>query len=417
MTDITAGPRYESLDAIRGVAVMGILAMNIVAFALPFPAYANPAAGGPPASLDLATWFFNFVFIDSKMRGMFSMLFGASTLLVIESAASGGRSAAGSHYSRMFWLAIVGLLHFYLIWFGDILFLYAICGLLLFLFRGLSVKALLLWAIPFFLIGLALPGSFWAMLSMAEAGTLPPEAMTGMKGALADMNADMGPGTPIYAKEMALYLGSYADIVGHRTGEMAGDPLFFVTMFLWETIGLMLIGMALFKSRMLTGEWEAARYRKWAIRCFLIGVPPLVALALYQINAGFSAVAVFGATIVGSVPFDTLLTVGWASLIMLLIKTAAGDGTRARLAAAGRMAFTNYLTTSIVMTTIFYGYGLGLFGSVGRAALYLFCFGMWAAMLLWSKPWLERFRYGPLEWLWRSLSRWQVQPMRKAAAA
>ncbi len=413
MNGQAAATRYESLDAIRGVAVMGILAMNIVAFALPFPAYANPAAGGPPSHLDLATWFFNFVLIDSKMRGMFSMLFGASTLLVIESAANGGRSAAGAHYSRMFWLGIFGLIHFYLIWFGDILFLYAACGLLIFLFRNLSVKALLIWAGAFFLIALALPGSLWTMLTMADAGTLPPEAMEGMKQALADMNNDMGPGTATYAKDIAIYLGSYAGIVGHRTGEMGSDPIFFLTMFSWETIGLMLIGMALFKSDMLTGGWEPTRYRKWAVACFLIGIPPLVALAFYQINNGFSAISVFGATIVWSIPFDTLLTVGWASLIMLLIKTAASAATRARLAATGRMAFTNYLTTSIVMTTVFYGYGLGLFGSIARLLLYLFCFGMWAAMLLWSKPWLERFQYGPLEWLWRSLSRWQLQPMRK----
>ncbi|HET6524204.1 DUF418 domain-containing protein [Sphingopyxis sp.] len=409
--------RYESLDAIRGVAVMGILAMNIVAFALPFPAYANPAAGGPPDSADVATWFFNFVLVDSKMRGLFSMLFGASTLLVVDSAASAGRSAASAHYSRMVWLAIFGLLHFYLIWFGDILFLYAMCGLLLFLFRDLSVKALLLWSIPFFLIGIALPGSFWASLAMAQAGALPPEVAASMKEALTQMSADMGPSTPAYAKEMALHLGSYASIVTHRTGEMGSDPLFFLGMFAWETIGLMLIGMALFKSRMLTGEWEAARYRKWALICFLVAAPPLAGLALYQMNTGYDAVAIFGSTIALSIPFDTLMTVGWAALIMLLIQTRASAAVRARLAATGRMAFTNYLVTSIVMTTIFYGYGLGLFGSVGRLPLYLFCFGMWAAMLLWSKPWLERYHYGPLEWLWRSLSRWRIQPMKKVAIA
>ena len=121
----------------------------------------------------------------------------------------------------------------------------------------------------------------------------------------------------------------------------------------------------------------------------------------------------FGAALVWSTPFDFVMTVGWAAIIMLLIKTAASPALRARLAATGRMAFTNYLATSAVMTTIFYGYGLALFGSVPRAALYLFCFAMWAAMLLWSKPWLARFEYGPLEWLWRSLSRWQRQPMRK----
>ncbi|BBB07497.1 hypothetical protein SPYCW_0513 [Sphingopyxis sp. EG6] len=406
--------RLVSLDAIRGVAVMGILAMNIVAFALPFPAYSNPAAGGPPSDIDLATWFFNFVFVDSKMRGMFSLLFGASTLLVIDSAAMAGRNTAGAHYSRMFWLALFGLAHFYLVWFGDILFLYAICGLLLFLFRNLSAKALLLWSLPFFLVGIGLPASLWAMLSMAQAGGLPAEAAAGMQEALRQMNADMGPSTPTYGKETALYLGSYASIVGHRTSAMAGDPLYFVGMFLWEAMGLMLIGMALFKSRMLTGDWTIARYRKWAIACFLIAIPPLVMLALYQMRSGYDAVAIFGASLALSIPFDTLMTVGWIALIMLLIKSVASDAVRERLAAAGRMAFTNYLVTSIVMTTIFYGYGLGLFSSVGRAALYLFCFGMWTLMLLWSKPWLDRFHYGPFEWLWRSLSRGAVQPIRKA---
>lgn len=409
--------RYESLDAIRGVAVMGILAMNIVAFALPFAAYSNPVAGGPVSGLDLGTWFFNFVLIDSKMRGLFSMLFGASTLLVIESAASSNRSAAGAHYARMVWLAIFGLIHFYLIWFGDILFLYAMCGLLLFAFRGLSVKALTIWAVAFLIVGIGFFAFGWAAMALTEAGRMPAEMATEMNAGLADMNAEMGPGAASYAREMAIYLGDYASIVAHRTGDMLTEPLTMLLMFLWETMGLMLIGMALFKSRMLTGEWEPARYRKWALRCFLIGIPPLVALALYQERSGFSAVSTFGASLALSAPFDIVITIGWAALIMWLIKVKANDAIHARLAATGRMAFTNYLTTSIVMTTIFYGYGLGLFGSIGRTALYLFCFGMWAAMLLWSKPWLDRFHYGPLEWLWRSLSRWQLQPMRKVRRA
>ena len=409
--------RYESLDAIRGVAVMGILAMNIAAFALPFAAYSNPVAGGPVSGIDLGTWFFNFVLIDSKMRGLFSMLFGASTLLVIESAASGNRSAAGAHYSRMIWLGIFGLLHFYLIWFGDILFLYAMCGLLLFAFRNLSVKALTIWAIAFFVVGIGFLAMGWVTMALTEAGRMPADMALEMKAGLADMNANMGPNAASYAEEMTTYLGSYASIVAHRTGETFTEPFVAVLMFLWETMGLMLIGMALFKSRMLTGDWEPARYRTWALRCFLIGVPPLIALAFYQIQSGFSAVSTFGASLSLSAPFDIMMTIGWAALIMWLIKVKANGAVRARLAATGRMAFTNYLTTSIVMTTIFYGYGLGLFGSVGRTALYLFCFGMWAAMLLWSKPWLDRFQYGPFEWVWRSLSRAQIQPMRKAAVA
>lgn len=410
-----ASTRYESLDAIRGVAVMGILAMNIVAFALPFSAYVNPYAGGPAGNLDLATWFFNFVFVDSKMRGLFSMLFGASTLLVIQSAAASGRSAVGAHYSRMLWLAIFGLIHFYFIWFGDILFLYAMCGLLLFAFRNLSVRALLIWAGAFLVVGIGFLSFGWLIFTLGEAGQLSADAAAQVRGDLARLNADMGPNAASYAKEMAIHRGSYGGIVADKLGGRLSEPFISALMFLWETMGLMLIGMALFKSRMLTGDWEAARYRKWALTGFLIGIPPLVGLAWYQYASGFSAVSTFGASLSLSVPFDIAMTIGWAALIMLLIKTAASDRVRMRFAATGRMAFTNYLMTSIVMTTIFYGYGLGLYGSVGRTALYLFCFGMWAAMLAWSKPWLDRFQYGPLEWIWRSLSRWQVQPMRKAA--
>lgn len=416
MTATTATTaRYESLDAIRGVAVMGILAMNILAFGLPFPAYSNPAAAGPPGGADIAAWFVGFVFIDAKMRGLFSILFGASTLLVIEGATARGRSAARAHYARMFWLALFGLAHFYLIWFGDILFLYAMCGLLLFLFRNLSVRALVAWAVAFLAIDILLFGSGWAAMALAEAGRMSPAANAAMQEGLAQINRDMGPSTPAYATDLALHLGSYAQLVAHRTGEMGAFPFVSLGLFGWETIGLMLIGMALFKTRMLTGEWDAARYRRWAMGSFAIAVPPLVALAAYQYRSGFSGTSVFGSTIALSVPFDVVMAIGWAALIMLLIGTVASPGARARLAAAGRMAFTNYLTTSIVMTTIFYGYGLGLYGAVPRVALYLFCIGMWAAMLLWSKPWLDRFDYGPLEWLWRSLSRGALQPMRKVA--
>ncbi len=408
-----ASTRYESLDAIRGVAVMGILAMNIIAFALPVSAYTNPLAGGAIGNVDLATWFFNFVFIDSKMRGLFSMLFGASTLLVIESAAASGRNAAGAHYSRMFWLAIFGLIHFYFIWFGDILFLYAICGILLFAFRNLPVKALVIWATAFLIVGIGFLASGWLMFALAEAGKLPAEAAAQMRSDLVQLNAEMGPNAASYAEEIPVHLGSYGSIVADKLDNRLSEPFVSALMFLWETMGLMLIGMALFKSRMLTGEWDAARYRKWALGGFLIGIPPLVGLVWYQYASGFCAISTFGASLSLSAPFDIAMTIGWAALIMLLIKTAASDGARARLAATGRMAFTNYLVTSIVMTTIFYGYGLGLYGSIGRTALYLFCFGMWAAMLFWSKPWLDRFHYGPLEWVWRSLSRWRLQPMRK----
>jgi uncharacterized protein len=180
-----------------------------------------------------------------------------------------------------------------------------------------------------------------------------------------------------------------------------------------ETVGLMLIGMALFRSEFLTGDRETAYYRKWAIRSALIALPPLAFLAWWQISADFDAIRVFLAFLALSTPFDVLMAVGWAAAIIWWVKAGPMPALKARIAAAGRMAFTNYLATSVVMTSIFYGYGGNLFGEVQRATLWLFVLGMWALILLWSKPWLDRFHYGPMEYLWRSLSRMQLQPLRK----
>lgn len=403
--------RFNSLDAIRGVAVMGILAMNIVAFSMPMPAYFNPAAYGGHTGVDLAAWFFNFVFVDSKMRGMFSVLFGASTLLVIESAAARETRPAATHYSRMFWLLLFGMAHFYLIWFGDILILYALCGILLYLFRNLSVKALVVWAIGFFTIALIfMLGSYLSFLAL-QMGVLEPQMAEGMKEGLKALSDEMGPNSTHVASDLAMYRGSYAGIFNYKITELLLFPLVSFLQFAWETMGLMLIGMALFKSRMLTGEWEKARYRKWALVCFAISVPFLTVLAIYQMRSGYDVVAVFGASLALSIPFDVTMTVGWAALVMLMIKSVINGNFVARLAATGRMAFSNYLGTSIIMTTLFYGYGFGLFGELGRAALWLVVIAMGVLMLLWSKPWLEHYRYGPLEWLWRSLARWELQPM------
>ena len=325
-----------------------------------------------------------------------------------------------AHYSRMFWLALFGLAHFYLIWFGDILFLYAVVRLLLFLFRNLSVKALLLWSLPFFLIGIGLPVSLWAMLSMAQAGALPAEAAAGMQEALRQINAEMGPATPnLCSGNRALSWQLRRASSATAPAKWWAIPLFFLGMFMWETMGLMLISMALFKSRMLTGEWELARYRKWAVD-LLPDRDPAAGCAGADTRCGraMTRCRYFAPTMALSIPFDIADDGRLDGADHAADQVGRPATPRAHVwpqPAGWRSPTTS--STSIAMTTIFYGYGLGLFGSVGRTALYLFCFGMWAAMLLWSKPWLERFQYGPLEWLWRSLSRWQLQPMRKTAPA
>ena len=180
-----------------------------------------------------------------------------------------------------------------------------------------------------------------------------------------------------------------------------------------ETLGLMLIGMGLLKNGLLRGEWPVVRMRRWAALGLAIGFALYLPLAWWMASADFSLLSVVTATLVAPVPLRPLVIIGIACLIILVTQT--GGALTQRAAAAGRMAFTNYLLTSLICTAIFYGYGLGLFGQLSRLALWGFVLAIWLGMLLWSKPWLDRFAYGPMEWLWRSFARGSVQPLRRLA--
>jgi uncharacterized protein len=410
----TTRDRILTLDIVRGVAVMGILVMNIAAFALPYPAYANPAAYGGDSGANLVSWLFNFILFDGKMRGLFSILFGASTLLVIERATASGGEGGKAHYARMVVLLGFGLVHFYFIWFGDVLALYAISGMLLYLFRNKSPRSLVRWAVGFLSLSFIYFGAIGLTGLVAGTDLIDRRTSTEFMEARRTMETEVGASSPKIEQDLKLYKSGYAPIVESRLIGRTFEPFMSFLGLGLETLGLMFIGMALFKSGMLTGQWEVARYRKWAIRTALIALPPLAYLAWWQASANFDAVRVFLAFLALSMPFDVLLAVGWAAAIIWWVKVAPMPALKDRVAAAGRMAFTNYLLTSIVMTSIFYGYGGDLFGEVGRASLWLFVIGTWVLMLLWSKPWLDRFHYGPFEWLWRSLSRLEVQPLSKA---
>jgi uncharacterized protein len=204
--------------------------------------------------------------------------------------------------------------------------------------------------------------------------------------------------------------------VGERLEDAPTSLIFFPGFMGLETLGLMVLGVLLLRNGFLPGAWQPAAYWRTARWGFLLGVPPSTALAAWQWSNGFPPLDVFASFIAWTEPFRYPIILAHAAAAVLALRRFADSALAARIAAVGRAAFTNYLGTSLVMTTIFYGYGLGLYGHVGRAELYLFVFGVWALMLLWSKPWLVRFRYGPLEWLWRTLARGSPQPMRRARA-
>ena len=403
--------RYISLDAMRGFAVMGILAMNIISFAMPEWAYITPAAYGGDSLADKIAWFFAFIFIDGKMRGLFSLLFGASLMLVIDRAVAKGESAAQVHYRRMAWLAVFGLAHYFFIWFGDILFLYAIIGMIAFCFRNWPPERLVKIACIIFAVGLALWGIQFGALQSFQYFATRPDASADMARQFRELmdSADLAFNI---APDLALHRGSYAAITMDRLDEWS-TPLILVVQSIGETLPLMMIGMAMQKSGFMTGNWEAIDYRRWVMRMLPVGLLLTLVLGVWIVAVDFdriTALAVF--FFWGAIP-RIMLTVGYAAVLILIIRRYQNHPMLARVAATGRAAFSNYLGTSIVMTTIFYGYGFGLFGHVGRTGLWVFVLGAWAVMLLWSKPWLMAFHFGPLEWLWRSLARGKVQIMRR----
>ena len=401
-----AASRLASLDVVRGVAVLGILLLNILSFALPEAAYVNPRAYGGWHGADLVTWGVNFVLFDGRMRGLFSFLFGASTLLVIERAEASGRSPAEVHYRRMAWLLAFGLAHLFLVWHGDILAHYALIGMIAYAMRELPVSRLMVL------------GTMLALASAILFATIPLniiqlQAQFPNSDTLHGFAQSFGVPSPSdIAKDFALYRGSYAGLLANRLQEDSGTLFGLMVFFGPETLGYMLFGMAALRSGMLRGEWPRAHYLRWLLLCWTIALPAYAALAWWQWSSGFDM-----RVVAAMLPLTALvrppMIAGWICLILLLARP--GGMLTSLLAAAGRMAFTNYIATSLICTTLFYGYGLGWYGHLSRWQLYPVVFGIWAAILIWSRLWLAHFRFGPFEWLWRSLARGSFQPIRGSA--
>jgi uncharacterized protein len=408
--------RIATLDIVRGVAVMGILAMNIVAFAMPIGAYMNPMAYGSETSLDLAAYAFNFILIDGKMRGLFSFLFGASMLLVIEKAEAKGLNSASVHYRRMLVLLLFGAIHFYLIWFGDILFGYALIGMVAWFFRNMAPRKLIALGATFILLQFLIMASFASSAQGLSAAAAQPGASADTLESWKEMSMwARVPSSTELAEQMGRALGPWSSLVQYQVTDHRWEPLIFSLTFGPETLGYMLFGMAALKNGFFAGSWSEQAYTRVAVRGFLVALPVYFVLVLVNFLAGFSPVVLLWVSMAATVLIRPFMIVAVAALIILL--TDQGGWLVDRIAAAGRAAFTNYLGTSILMTGLFYGWGLGLFGELTRSQLWLVVIAMWLVMLAWSKPWLDRFEYGPLEWLWRSLARGSAQRMRRGVPA
>jgi len=419
--DILNRPRLLSLDFIRGIAVMGILVMNIIGFAMPEAAYTLPNISGEATTVDLIVWGSAFLIVDGKMRGLFALLFGASMMLIIERTQGHGNNAANIHYRRMLWLAIFGLCHYYLIWFGDILFAYAACGCIAFMFRQWSPEALIRRALLVYAMGFmffaAMMGSLlyfqsWVAGQAAEATAGQMQQITEYEGMLSIFSYS----AEAFQDSLNLYRGGYLDIFQYQISEGLLIPLTGALLALLESLPLMMIGMALFKTGFFTGQWSQSRYLGFGLKALIIGLLLYVPLLAWAIMANYDAVNLYSISLAGAWPPRLAMTLGYAALILWFLqrprRQIKGLDFAAAIRGVGRMAFSNYIGTSLLMTFIFYGWGLGLYGHYTRAELYVFVAIAWVIMLLWSSLWLRFFTHGPLEWLWRSLAGGQLQKMR-----
>ncbi len=415
-TPDTAAPvgsedRIASLDFIRGIAVLGILAANIVGFGQPFTAYMYPSAFGVPHG-EVSDWLWagQFVLIDGKMRGLFTLLFGAGLALFMDRAWARG-STRWLQVRRLFWLLLFGLVHYYLIWRGDILVIYAVSGFIATLCLRWTARRLLVVGLLGYLAGAIV------YLGMMSLPYFVAETDLGTQPQFAEMRDNMAVQLEeeLEKAERELTIigeGSYADYLGYIFSEYATGAVDMLPIFMLESLPLMLIGMALFRYGLFSGGIDTRKMRLWGWVGIAVGTALTIPIALWALERDLSYWSTIAAYM-GFLPLPHLpVVLGLAALLALWGAQANGWLAR-RLSAAGRMAFSNYLGTSILMLVVFHGWGLGLFGELTRPALYGVVLAAWVIMLAWSQPWLARFRYGPLEWLWRCLTYGRLFPLRR----
>ncbi len=372
---------------LRGVGVLGMLATHIQLFAFPVLARWNPRAHGDFQGVNWWVWLATSVLADGKFIAIFAMLLGASIVMLPDRAAEGAVPVWRLHMRRMAALLALGLLHAYLLWYGDMLVALALCGAVVFVARPLAPRWLLILGGVAFAIGSALTLALtW---SLAQG---PPDALAAWKDHYTPRRVNI-------ALEIIQYQGGWAEQMRQRVpAAREMHTWYFVTRLFWQMAGLMLMGMGLFKLGVLSAAHSRRFYRALAAFGFGGGIV-LIALGLWRSFA--TKWDLLDYVLVsqelrywGNLP----VALGWVALVMLLCQR----GWRlAPVAAVGRMALTNYLLQSLICTTIFYGHGLGLFGQVDRADQLLIVLGVWAFQLLASPAWFGYFALGPVEWVLR----------------
>lgn len=418
----TASERITALDTLRGFALLGILLMNIVAMGMYGSAYDNPTVTGGATGGNLAIWAVLHVLAEGKMRCLFSLVFGASIVLLTSRLEKRG-DAADIYYRRNSWLLLIGILHAYLLWVGEILYPYALCALVLFPFRRMPAKRLLIVGSGVLVVtSLAYILKGFEDREMLEKGRAAQAAEKAGKTLTREQKDELDeyekwrrfnqPTKEEIDRDKKDWQGNPVSVIKARAkivGFFHGMPYY--GPMNWDIWSMMLLGMGLFKLGVLSAQLPSRTYAKMAAWGYAIGVPITSFTAWFIIRSNFDPVI----QSFSGVSYDLgrlTIALGHLSIIMLLCKSGKLNWLTSALGAVGQTALSNYVATSVITAFIFTGYGFKLYGELQRYQLYYVVAAIWMFNLIVSPIWLQHFRFGPMEWVWRSLTYWKRQPMR-----
>jgi len=425
--------RIVIIDALRGIAILGILLMNIPGFGLPAPAaYGDLAVMDETGTVNQHTWFVIDWIFEGSQRALFSTLFGAGILLFLgrQEKRTAGLWPADYYFRRQLWLLVFGLFNAYvLLWFWDILFHYAVCGMMLFAFRRWSSKALIIAAgVCLLLMTLRENVDLYRDKAEIHKGEIAARIDTTKIKLSAEQQDDLKAMTGFKEEttlesrknEMESSLrkvrGSYADLYKYHSNRSFYMETKFFFYGIWDLLLFMFLGMAFFRNGVLVGNASAGLYG-WM---FFLGMGIGLLLSWYRLQPLLeSAFNEFVYT--KNVTFEfyeisrTFRSIGIFGLIMLLYKSGWFKWLFRLMRPVGQMAFTNYLMQSFLAGLFFYGIGFGMFGRLERYELYYVVGAIWLLQIIYSHIWLRYFRFGPLEWIWRSLTYGKKQPFRRSA--
>jgi uncharacterized protein len=444
--------RFSTLDMLRGMALLGILLINIQAFALTEPQVQQLIRGTHGGNYWVATTM--QVLFGNNMQALFTMIFGAGMLLFLaRPKTASGMAAPELFIRRQLWLIVFGLINTVgFLWTNDLLFFYGIVGILLFPFRLMSMRALLVSAL---IMALIFSGkTYWNFAEQQQKyekyqkvvslekkqKSLEKKQKALVKTAKTKPGAKKAELTDEQKEDKSAWEGlvngrkydrksddatiksmrsDYATVWSHLLpGIQATQAQYFYRLGLWDIASMILLGMALFQWGFFTNRLSTQQYLSLAGAGLLLGL----GLAWLSVFSNESRLTDFTKYVSTSwLPLNEILrpfaqafsAIGWASLVMVLYRAGIANWIWQALGAVGQMGLTTYLAQTLLCTLFFYGYGFGYFAHFQLYQLYFIVAEIWLLQILFSVVWLRNFRVGPVEWLWWSLIYGQWQPMRR----